>query len=240
MQQNVPIVTIDGLSSVGKTSLALQLSLDLGWNVQCSGMFYRFLAYQKLKCRYAMEGNYLFDDSIVDALSKLVCRVNHIGDIICLLGNDNLSDMVYCKKVERMAIELSRISMVFEQLLSVHRSLVKSPGLIAEGQKMAREIFPTADLCIYLCADEEVRIQRRLMQLNRFGNDAKIEEVALTQSIMDARALSQRSWRQEQGGKFVVIDTSKLSMANVKAQIYGILRSRGIIINQPTECAVAL
>ena len=43
----VPVLTIDGLSGTGKTSIASQIACELRWQVLYSGFLYRYLAYAK-------------------------------------------------------------------------------------------------------------------------------------------------------------------------------------------------
>ena len=45
MTTDIPIITIDGLSSSGKSSISVLLAKKLGWNLLDSGLLYRAIAY---------------------------------------------------------------------------------------------------------------------------------------------------------------------------------------------------
>ena len=43
--EEIPVITIDGLSGSGKGTISKMLCLELGWNILDSGALYRTLAY---------------------------------------------------------------------------------------------------------------------------------------------------------------------------------------------------
>ena len=235
MVGKVPIITIDGLGGSGKTSIASQLASELGWYVLYSGLFYRYLAYCQKNMTFAIHGDYEISDSLRDSLLNLRCRVNQSGDVVCLLANEDLSMVLSSESIGRDASLLAGIPRIREQLLGIQRQFVRPPGLIAEGRDMARVVFPSALVSIYLFADEEVRVQRRFRQLNRCGNDVKIDQVALMQSKRDARDRSQAFKKMDERDGVILLDTSKLSMDAVKARIYRALSEKGVIVNQPID-----
>ena len=237
-QAVVPIMTLDGLSGTGKTSIASQLALDLGWRVLYSGLFYRYLAYCKLNMRFAASDDYLIDPIIKLELTNLTCRVAQSGDVIVLAGNQDLSQLLSSEEVGRQASQLAGIPIIREQLLAVQRQAACAPGLVAEGRDMGRVVFPDALLKVYLTADEEVRIQRRFNQLNRCGNNVKMSDLALMQSKRDARDQKQ-AYRLIDEEDTMVIDTSSLSIDAVKQKIFRALQEKKVISKQLTHDAFA-
>ena len=185
--EQVPVLTIDGLSGTGKTSIASQIACELRWQVLYSGFLYRYLAYAKQNMLFGVDGSYQISVFLREQLSGLSCRVNQNGDVIVLLENEDLSHVLASEDVGREASHLAGIQDIRQQLLSIQRSMAKAPGLVAEGRDMARVVFPGAILKVTLVAEEEVRIQRRFNQLNRCGNNVKIDQVALMQTARDAR-----------------------------------------------------
>jgi cytidylate kinase len=219
MMGHVPVLTIDGLSGTGKTTVAAQIAQELGWHVLFSGTLYRYLAYVR-SGRIIADDDYLLGGDILSDLSRLSCRVSQYGDLIVLLGNENLTKLLHTEEIAKQASELAGCQKIRKQLLSIQRMLAKSPGLVAEGRDMGRVVFPGATLKVYLTADEEVRVQRRFNQLNRTGNDVKIAQIADLQMQRDARDLKQAYKFQPKHAREIVIDTSGLSINDVKAKIY--------------------
>ena len=221
-QPSIPVLTIDGLSGTGKTSISSQIALDLGWRALYSGLFYRYLAHCQLKGRFMVGADHTIGHIIQLELTNLTCRVSQSGEVIVLAGNQDLTERLSSEEVGRTASELAAITEIREQLLHVQRSALMSPGLVAEGRDMGRVVFPSATLKVYLTADEEVRVQRRFNQLNRCGNDVKIADVAQMQSRRDARD-QQQAYQTLTGEDVLVVDTSQLSIASVKQKIYAAL-----------------
>lgn len=228
---SIPILTIDGLSGTGKTSIASQIATELGWNVLYSGTFYRYLALCKLNMKFGLDDDYLIDSELRANLGRLTCRVSQCGDVVVLLGNEDLSQWFSSEEVGREASFLAGIKAIRSQLLSIQRALARKPGLIAEGRDMGRIVFPGANLKVILTADEEVRVQRRFNQLNRCGNTVKIDQVALMQMNRDVRDCKQAYRRIDQSVTELVIDTSNLSVQAVKKVIYRALQEKKVAIN---------
>ena len=235
---SVPLLTLDGLSGTGKTSIASQISLDLQWNVLYSGLFYRYLAYCKHQGRFACGDDLVISSSLGLELIHLVCRVNQAGEMTVLAGNQNLSRILSSEDIGREASVLASYPSIRQQLLLVQRSAHRAPGLVAEGRDMGRVVFPQAQLKVYLVADEEVRVQRRYNQLNRGGNDVKIADVATLQTMRDARDAKQ-AYQALSGPDVLIIDTSNLSIGAVKQTIYRGLLERKAITQSPTIDAIA-
>ena len=227
----VPVLTIDGLSGTGKTSIASQIASELRWGVLYSGFLYRYLALAKQNMQFAQQGVYQFDASLRKRLLGLACRVNQNGDVIVLLENEDLSQKLATEDIGREASYLAGIQVIRDQLLAIQRSMARAPGLVAEGRDMARVVFPGATLKVYLQADEEVRVQRRYNQLNRGGNSVKIDQVALMQSARDARDQKQAYRRLKKTSNELVIDTTNMSIQAVKEQVYQGLIEREVVIN---------
>ena len=215
----LPVLTIDGLSGTGKTSITSQIALDLGWRALYSGLFYRYLAHCQLAGRFMVKGETTVNHVLQLELTNLTCRVSQSGEVIVLAANEDLTQRLSTEEVGRTASELAGITEIREQLLAVQRSALIAPGLVAEGRDMGRVVFPEATLKVYLTADEEVRVQRRYNQLNRCGNDVKIADVAQMQSRRDVRD-QQQAYQTLSGEDVLVIDTSQLSITSVKQKIY--------------------
>ena len=70
-QPSIPVLTIDGLSGTGKTSISSQSALDLGWRALYSGLFYRYLAHCQLKGRFMVGADHTIGHIIQLELTNL-------------------------------------------------------------------------------------------------------------------------------------------------------------------------
>ena len=163
------IVTIDGPSGVGKTSLGSLLAQEYNSNFFSSGKLYRIIA------------KYFIDHSTSDT-SNLQIEINE--ELQITLNSYSYSDSdLYIKNINSKSSEIAKIKevrqIVSESLINLSKKL--SNGLIIEGRDMGSTVFPNADLKIYLDADIEVRSQRRLKQ----SNDSETKEDLLKRDDND-------------------------------------------------------
>ena len=163
------IVTIDGPSGVGKTSLGSLLAQEYNSNFFSSGKLYRIIA------------KYFIDHATSDT-SNLQIEINE--ELQITLNSYSYSDSdLYIKNINSKSSEIAKIKevrqIVSESLTNLSKKL--SNGLIIEGRDMGSIVFPNADLKIYLDADIEVRSKRRLKQ----SNDSETKEDLLKRDDND-------------------------------------------------------
>lgn len=163
------IVTIDGPSGVGKTSLGSLLAQEYNSNFFSSGKLYRIIA------------KYFIEHSTSDT-SSLQIEINE--ELQITLNSYSYADSdLYIKNINSKSSEIAKIKevrqIVSESLTNLSKKL--SNGLIIEGRDMGSIVFPNADLKIYLDADIEVRSKRRLKQ----SNDSETKEDLLKRDDND-------------------------------------------------------
>jgi len=163
------IVTIDGPSGVGKTSLGSLLAQEYNSNFFSSGKLYRIIA------------KYFIEHSTSDT-SSLEIEINE--ELQITLNSYSYADSdLYIKNINSKSSEIAKIKevrqIVSESLINLSKKL--SNGLIIEGRDMGSIVFPNADLKIYLDADIEVRSKRRLKQ----SNDSETKEDLLKRDDND-------------------------------------------------------
>ena len=163
------IVTIDGPSGVGKTSLGSLLAQEYNSNFFSSGKLYRIIA------------KYIIEHSTSDT-SSLQIEINEELQIT-LNSYSYVDSDLYIKNINSKSSEIAKIKevrqIVSESLTNLSKKL--SNGLIIEGRDMGSIVFPNADLKIYLDADIEVRSKRRLKQ----SNDSETKEDLLKRDDND-------------------------------------------------------
>ena len=156
------ILTIDGPSGVGKTSIGKHLADILKCNFFSSGNVYRSLA---MFINKNIDKNYgKYDIEIIDG----ICYVN---------GETYTSEDLYSNEVtitsSKIAKEEKIRNYVKESLLKYYQSLDKS--LVIEGRDMGSVVFQNAKYKIYLDADLITRGKRREDQskMNETVSDLK-------------------------------------------------------------------
>ncbi len=156
------VITIDGPSGVGKTTIGQEISTKLGYSFFSSGKLYRYIA------KYSSDQN-------TKEYNAFDLKINQLGE--CYINNKNYKDdELYNKKINKQSSEIAKERVVREiiknALLNYYKNI--NTGLVIEGRDMGSVVFPNAEIKIYLDADEKTRGERRE---NQSGSQETIDEI---------------------------------------------------------------
>lgn len=153
------VITIDGPSASGKSSVSRELARKLGWKWVSTGAFYRGLAYVAMK-----EGLTPSDvDELVELTKSSIWKVRMDDDQTRVFYKDkDITAQILAEENAQRASQVSQVPEVRAALLQNQRDCAKGvPGLVAEGRDCGTVVFPKAALKIYLTASSEERAARR-------------------------------------------------------------------------------
>src|SRR5579864_6895435 len=153
------IIAIDGPAGAGKSTIASRLARKLGYVNLESGAMYRALALK------AIDTDASFDDEA--ALVKLAqgARIQlepTVGGNRTLLDGRDVSSRIRERDVTEAASRVSIHPKVREWMVARQRDMGAGGGVVMEGRDIGTQVFPDADLKIFLDADPVVREQRRM------------------------------------------------------------------------------
>ena len=159
---NSKLITIDGPSGVGKTTIGKQLASDLNLDFISSGMLYRAIA-----AHFDTKGVNSFNE--IQLISK--------DPITFVIDSETYTEKsLYSSKINEKSSEIAQQIEIRQIISNVLRFLFESSsnGLVVEGRDMGSVVFQDADLKIYLDASESTRSKRRLAQS---GSKESIEDL---------------------------------------------------------------
>ena len=186
------ILTIDGPSGVGKTSIGQQLAEFLNCNFFSSGNIYRSIA--KFICD---NNNKNYDQYDIEVVNN-ICFIN---------GETYNPEDLYSNKVTNMSSKIAKDenirNYVKESLLRYYQSLEKS--LVIEGRDMGSVVFQNAKYKIYLDADLITRGKRR-------ENQSKMTETVSDLEKRDTEDINRSISPLKIPEGALVIDNTNLSL----------------------------
>ncbi len=153
------VITIDGPSASGKSSVSRELAHKLGWKWVSTGAFYRGLAYVAMK-----EGLTPSDvEDLVVMTRSPIWQVRMDDDQTRVIYREkDITAQILAEENAQRASQVSQIPEVRAALLENQRDCAQGvPGLVAEGRDCGTVVFPAAILKIYLTASQEERAARR-------------------------------------------------------------------------------
>lgn len=168
------IITIDGTSGSGKTTISKSLAKKLSFNLLDSGKLYRSAGFVYLKSTES------FSDinSIKEVISKITMSSNiDSNEFEIFFENKKIDHLLYSEEVSESASIVSKIPEVRECMMKIQKLCVKGRGLIANGRDMGTKVFPEADLKLYVNASLDIRAKRRYDELKSKGEDVTLENI---------------------------------------------------------------
>ena len=170
------IITIDGWSSCGKSTLAKQLAKELGYVYIDSGAMYRAITL------YFLRNHIDWTDSkdVIEALKNINIEFefnekSQQSEII--LNGENVEyvirDIVIAEKVS----DVAAIKEVRTFAVAQQQKLGGQKGVVMDGRDIGTTVFPAAELKIFMNADITVRVERRFKEMVEKNPNITIEEV---------------------------------------------------------------
>ncbi|HEV8283777.1 MAG TPA: (d)CMP kinase [Chitinophagaceae bacterium] len=178
------IVTIDGWSSTGKSTLAKQLAKALKYIYVDSGAMYRAITLyflrnhvdwtDKKQVKTALKQiNIEFQKSPNAETSEMYLNGENVEYVI--------RDLVVAEKVS----EIAAIKEVREFAVAQQQKMGAKKGIIMDGRDIGTVVFPHAELKIFMTADSSVRVERRFKEMFEKNPNITIEEVKSNLEMRD-------------------------------------------------------
>lgn len=213
IEQNSPVITIDGPSGTGKGTICHMLANHLDWHILDSGSLYRVLAFAARKNQ--IDFNNLPAMVALAHSLKLRFETDPHQENRILLEDINVADELRLEQCGQDASKIAAIPEIREALLARQRAFAIAPGLVTDGRDMGTVVFPNANLKIYLFATAEERASRRYFQLKQKGIDASLADVVDELAKRDARDTARLHAPLKPAEDAVLIDTTGLTVEQV-------------------------
>ncbi|MCD6219178.1 (d)CMP kinase [Candidatus Calescamantes bacterium] len=165
------VITIDGPSGAGKTSLAKKLAKRLGIIYLDSGALYRAITLEALKKGFDKE-------HIINSLLPVLNLVIKIEDKMRIwVKGKEITEEIRSPEVTREIWWVCRIPEVREKVNKILKGFARRKDIVVEGRDMGSVVFPQADYKIYLTASLEERARRRWKELKANGIEITLTEI---------------------------------------------------------------
>ena len=184
MEKKPIIITIDGWSSCGKSTLAKELAKELNYVYIDSGAMYRAITLYFLRNHI----DWTKKKSVEEALHSinLDFRFNNKRQETEMYLNDEnveyvIRDMVVAEKVS----DIAAIKEVRSFAVAQQRKMGEMKGIVMDGRDIGTVVFPHAELKIFMTADSAVRVERRFRELYEKNPNITLEEVTHNLAMRD-------------------------------------------------------
>jgi len=170
------IVTIDGWSSCGKSTLAKQLAKSLGYVYIDSGAMYRAITLYFLRNHIDWTDVNETNEALLKI--KLDFKYNNKSERSEMYLNDEnveylIRELVVAEKVS----DVAAIAAVRNFAVAQQQRMGELKGIVMDGRDIGTTVFPDAELKIFMTADVMVRVERRFREMYEKNPNVTIDEV---------------------------------------------------------------
>jgi cytidylate kinase len=218
------IIAIDGPAGAGKSTIARAIARRLGYLFINTGSMYRAVAWKSLQQGLSL------DDAVSVGRLAGESVIELSGDVdsmrVSIDGRD-VTEEIATPQIGQAASIVSTISAVRRALVARQQQIGRPGGVVMEGRDIGTQVFPEAEVKIYLDASSEARARRRFdedtergVALGSFDQmKSEIEERDLRDKT---RADSPLTLAEDA----VYIDSSAMAIDEVVVRILEIVRSK--------------
>jgi len=204
------IITLDGYSSCGKSTLAKQMAAHLNYVFIDSGAMYRAITLYFIRHRIDVTNS----DAVIEALAHihLAFKLNEqTGRADMYLNNENVEEEIRGLEVSNNVSQVAALEPVRIFSVAQQQLMGTQKGIVMDGRDIGTAVFPEAELKIFVTASPEVRVERRYQEL--VAKDAAITKAEIKANLeMRDHIDSTREFSPlKQADDALVLDNSSLT-----------------------------
>lgn len=220
------IITIDGPSGAGKTTVSRILADRLGYRYIDTGALYRGVALEAMASGLNPDDDTGFENVLSSLKMKFVCGEKGLR---LISNNSDITDKIRTPEISMFASAASARPVVRNFLLDLQRDLGREKGVVFEGRDMGTVVFPDADVKFYLDASHKTRSLRRYQELKSetFQTLHDVEKDIKRRDKNDsARDLAPLRPAKDA----VIIDSTRLSAQDVVDRMVNVIENKIIVV----------
>ncbi len=213
------IITIDGPSGTGKSTVARGIAQRLKFTFFDTGAMYRSFAWLVLK--KGIEPTDLSKIEEILPQFQYEIRTTSTGERRYFVQGTDITDQIRTPPISMAASQIAIYPEVRKEMVKIQRTFGHAVDAVFEGRDMGTVVFPDADLKIFLTAAPEVRAERRYRELIHKFPDLKTSRGEILKEIEERdKADSTRTVSPlKPAPDAILIDTSHLTAHQVIEKI---------------------
>lgn len=218
------IVAVDGPAGSGKGTITNLVGEELDLVTFDTGAMYRAISYHMIKNNIKLEEK----EKILGMLDEININLEFENRLqVLYLNNEKLVTELRTKEVNEIVSQVSHIPEVRQAMVKLQRKLAEGKNVIMEGRDIGTNVFPNADVKIYLDASAEERAKRRLKQnLENNITNMTFEEILENIKMRDNNDKTSEVAPLKKADDAIVVDTSNLTIDEVVQKVKKLIEEK--------------
>lgn len=206
------VVTLDGPSGSGKSSVARKVAEALGYGYLDTGAMYRAVTLAALRAGIRLDP--LNEKELEHLLDVVNLDLDENGRI--LIDGTPADGGIRSEEVTRAVSTVSACKFVRKRMVALQRAFAERGNLVAEGRDLGTVVFPNALYRFFLDASPEERARRRAKQNAEAGRKGSAQKDLVSAMRERDRRDSEREVSPLRVGHgVVVVDTTGMTLEEV-------------------------
>lgn len=167
-------IALDGYAACGKSTLARDLCEALNYSFIDTGAMYRAVTWwildQQIHLDHAQPWPQILQDLPFDWILQ-------DGTFRIFMNGKEMEEQIRSMDVSAQVSAVASVSGIRAFLVRLQQQLGRAGGVVLDGRDIGTVVFPDAELKVFVTAETEVRVERRLSELLAKGVHVTRSEV---------------------------------------------------------------
>ncbi|NJL48051.1 MAG: bifunctional pantoate--beta-alanine ligase/(d)CMP kinase [Leptolyngbyaceae cyanobacterium SM2_5_2] len=231
LRHRQPIIAIDGPAGAGKSTVARQVARRLNLLYLDSGAMYRAITWKALQQRLDLQDEVVIAELVQDCDIHLVSSGEDPAFAAypsrIWLNDQEVTQLIRSLAVTEQVSTIAAQPRVRQTLLRQQQQYGVAGGVVMEGRDIGTQVFPNAELKIFLTASVAERARRRLQDLQAQQQPVEsLEELERAIDERDHKDSTRRVAPLRKADDAVEINTDGLSVEAVVDKIVALFHER--------------
>ena len=205
------VITIDGWSSCGKSTLAKQMAKELGYVYIDSGAMYRAITLYFLRQHIDWTNTLNVNEALKDIILQFHCNEN-TGESEIFLNDENIEYLIRDLVIAEKVSDVAAIKEVRTFAVAAQQEMGQKKGIVMDGRDIGTTVFPDAGLKIFMTADISVRVERRFKEMFEKNPNITIDDVKNNLEMRDYIDSNREVSPLRKAEDAIVLDNTNISM----------------------------
>lgn len=214
-------VAVDGPAGAGKSTISALAAKKLGLTYIDTGAMYRACALMALETGVDVRNetnslHRMFEDFDLELITEN-------GENRVILNEVDITREIREPQISIGASYISAIPFVRDKMVELQRKMAESKSVLMDGRDIGTNVFPNADVKIFLTADVHKRAERRYKELLEKGEETTLEEVLSEMKKRDENDSNRAYAPLKIADDAIVVDTTELTIEQSLEKIISVI-----------------